>query len=277
MGTLFVVATPIGNLSDLSDRAREVLRHCPTIVAEDTRRTNQLLVGIGGSARLISLTEHNLSRRLDPILAALGDGDVALVTDAGTPAISDPGFQIVEAALRAGYTVRPIPGPSAVIAALSVSGLPATPFTFLGYAPRTEGATERWVGQWRRSGNTVVFFDAPGRVARTIAAINDVDGMIDLVVCRELTKLFEQVVRGNAAEIVTCFADGTIPQKGEFVIVARAAGEAQDIDVDGLLRDHLAAGERPNQAAKSIAAATGLSKSELYKRALELRSEPQSG
>jgi 16S rRNA (cytidine1402-2'-O)-methyltransferase len=277
VGTLFVVATPIGNLSDLSDRAREVLRHCPTIVAEDTRRTNQLLVGIGGSARLISLTEHNLSRRLDPILAALGDGDVALVTDAGTPAISDPGFQIVEAALRAGYTVRPIPGPSAVIAALSVSGLPATPFTFLGYAPRTEGATERWVGQWRRSGNTVVFFDAPGRVARTVAAINDVDGMIDLVVCRELTKLFEQVVRGTAAEIVTCFADGTIPQKGEFVIVARAAGEAQDIDVDGLLRDHLAAGERPNQAAKSVAAATGLSKSELYKRALELRSEPQSG
>jgi 16S rRNA (cytidine1402-2'-O)-methyltransferase len=277
VGTLFVVATPIGNLSDLSDRAREVLRHCPTIVAEDTRRTNQLLVGIGGSARLISLTEHNLSRRLDPILAALGDGDVALVTDAGTPAISDPGFQFVEAALRAGYTVRPIPGPSAVIAALSVSGLPATPFTFLGYAPRTEGATERWVDQWRRSGNTVVFFDAPGRVVRTIAAINDVDGMIDLVVCRELTKLFEQVVRGTAAEIVTCFADGTIPQKGEFVIVARAAGEAQDIDVDGLLRDHLAAGERPNQAAKSVAAATGLSKSELYKRALELRSEPQSG
>jgi 16S rRNA (cytidine1402-2'-O)-methyltransferase len=277
VGTLFVVATPIGNLSDLSDRAREVLWHCPTIVAEDTRRTNQLLIGIGGSARLISLTEHNLSRRIDPILAALGDGDVALVTDAGTPAISDPGFQIVEAALRAGYTVRPIPGPSAVIAALSVSGLPATPFTFLGYAPRTEGATERWVGQWRGSGNTVVFFDAPGRVARTVAAINDVDGMIDLVVCRELTKLFEQVVRGTAAEIVTCFADGTIPQKGEFVIVARAAGEAQDIDVDGLLRDHLAAGERPNQAAKSVAAATGLSKSELYKRALELRSEPQSG
>jgi len=277
VGTLFVVATPIGNLSDLSDRAREALRHCPTIVAEDTRRTSQLLASIGGSARLISLTEHNLSRRIVPILAALGDGDVALVTDAGTPAISDPGFQIVEAALRAGHTVRPIPGPSAVIAAISVSGLPATPFTFLGYAPRTAGATERWVDQWRRSGHTVVFFDAPGRVARTVAAINDVDGVIDLVVCRELTKLFEQVVRGTAAEIVTCFADGTIPQKGEFVIVAKAAGEAQDFDIDGLLRDHLAAGERPNQAAKSVAAATGLSKSELYKRALELRSEVQSG
>jgi 16S rRNA (cytidine1402-2'-O)-methyltransferase len=277
VGTLFVVATPIGNLSDLSDRAREVLSHCPTIVAEDTRRTGQLLTAIGGSARLISLTEHNLTRRIDPILGALGDGDVALVTDAGTPAISDPGYQVVGAALRSGYTVRPIPGPSAVIAALSVSGLPATPFTFLGYAPRTAGETARWVDRWRSSGHTVVFFDAPGRVARTVAAIKETDGTIDLVICRELTKLFEQVVRGKAAEIVTCFADGTIPQKGEFVIVARSGSTSVEIDVDELLRDRLAAGERPNQAAKSVAAATGLSKSDLYKRALELRSEHQSG
>ena len=226
---------------------------------------------------MISLTEHNLTRRIGPILGVLGDGDVALVTDAGTPAISDPGYQVVEAALRAGYTVRPIPGPSAVIAALSFSGLPATPFTFLGYAPRTAGETARWVDQWRSSGQTVVFFDAPGRVARTVAAIKDADETIDLVICRELTKLFEQVVRGTAAEIMTCFADGTIPQKGEFVIVARSGGASSGIEVDELLRDQLAGGERPNQAAKSVAAATGLSKSDLYKRALELRSEDQSG
>jgi len=277
VGTLFVVATPIGNLSDLSDRAREVLRHCPTIVAEDTRRTRQLLASFGGSARLISLTEHNVSRRIGPILEALGEGDVALVSDAGTPAISDPGYQLVEAARRAGHAVSPVPGPSAVIAALSVAGLPATPFTFLGYAPRSAGELSRWIDKWRRSGQTVVFFDAPGRIARTISAIAEVDGTIELVVCRELTKLFEQVVRGSAAEIVTCFEDGTIPEKGEFVIVARSVAPDDDVDVDGMLRSRLAAGEGPNQAAKHLAMETGKSKSDLYKRALELRAEDQSG
>ena len=132
MGTLFVVATPIGNLADLSERACQVLLQCPVIVAEDTRRTGQLLASIGGSARMISLNEHNVSRRIEPILGSLAEGDVALVSDAGTPAISDPGHQLIAAAHEAGYVVRPVPGPSAVIAALSVSGLPATPFTFAG-------------------------------------------------------------------------------------------------------------------------------------------------
>ena len=138
---MYVVATPIGNLGDLSDRAREVLRSCPVVVAEDTRRTRQLLNSIGSTAKLLSLHEHNTSRRIVPVLEHLNEHDVAIVSDAGTPAISDPGYQLIEAVHAAGHDVRAVPGPSAVIAALSVSGLPATPFAFLGYAPRTSGET----------------------------------------------------------------------------------------------------------------------------------------
>jgi 16S rRNA (cytidine1402-2'-O)-methyltransferase len=276
MGTLFVVATPIGNLADLSERARQVLLQCPLIVAEDTRRTGQLLASIGGSARLISLNEHNLSRRIEPILAALAEGDVALVSDAGTPAISDPGYQLIESAHGAGHTVRPIPGPSAVIAALSVSGLPATPFTFAGYAPRGAGELGRWVDDWMRAGQTIVFFEAPGRIERTVVAIRDADPDCVIVICRELTKIFEQVERGPADAIAARLADGSIPARGEFVVVARGSGRGVEVDVDELLNERLAAGEGPNQAAKAVATATGHSKSELYRRALALR-QAQSG
>jgi 16S rRNA (cytidine1402-2'-O)-methyltransferase len=276
MGTLFVVATPIGNLADLSERARQVLLQCPVIVAEDTRRTGQLLASIDGSARLISLNEHNISRRIEPILAALADGDVALVSDAGTPAISDPGYQLIESAHGAGHAVRPIPGPSAVIAALSVSGLPATPSTFAGFAPRGAGELARWVDDWTRAGQTIVFFEAPGRIQRTVVAIRDADPDCVVVICRELTKIFEQVERGTADAVAAKLADGSIPARGEFVVVARGSGRGIEVDVDELLNERLAAGEGPNQAAKSVAAETGRSKSELYKRALELR-QAQSG
>jgi 16S rRNA (cytidine1402-2'-O)-methyltransferase len=276
MGTLFVVGTPIGNLSDLSDRARQVLVQCPVIVAEDTRRTGQLLASIGGSARLISLTEHNLSRRVEPILRALDEGDVALVSDAGTPAISDPGQQLIEAAHGAGHVVRPIPGPSAVVAALSVSGLPATPFTFAGYAPRGAGELARWIDGWLRGGETVVFFEAPGRIERAVLAIRDADPGCTVVICREMTKIFEQVVRGTAENIAARLADGSIPARGEFVVVARGTGRDTGVDVDQLLTERLEAGEGPNQAAKSVAAETGQAKSDLYKRALELK-QTQSG
>lgn len=271
MGELYVVATPIGNLADLSERARDVLRLCPTVVAEDTRRTGQLLHNLGISARLVSLNEHNISRRIEPILAALADHDVALVSDAGTPTISDPGFQVVDAAHRHGYTVRSIPGPSAVIAALAVSGLPATPFTFYGYAPRGSGELAAWIEQWTRSSETIVFFEAPSRVQRTVAAIDAIDPGCALVVCRELTKIYERVVRGSPDHIRALLASGEIPTRGEFVFVARGSNRAEEIDVTSLLRARLDAGDGPNQAARTVAAETGQAKSELYKIALELR------
>ena len=272
MSALFVVATPIGNLSDLSERARDILHACDIVVAEDTRRTRQLLSAIGTSARLISLNEHNASKRIGPILDELATSDVALVSDAGTPAISDPGAQLIEAAHQAGISVHPIPGPSAVVAALSVAGLEATPFTFLGYSPRAAGGLRRWIEDWTREGTTVVFFEAPTRIRRTLALISDLAPNATIVICRELTKLHEQVVRATAADVARLIDEGSIPAKGEFVIVARAPKVELDLDVDSLLKDRLERGMRPNQAAKEVAVEAGLSKSELYKRALELRS-----
>ena len=165
-----------------------------------------------------------------------------------------------------------------MIAALSVAGLPATPFTFLGYAPRSPLANCR-AGSTSGAvpGRPSCFSTRRAESRARLSAIAEVDGTIELVVCRELTKLFEQIVRGSAAEIVTCFEDGTIPEKGEFVIVARSVAPDDDVDVDGMLRYRLAAGEGPNQAAKSVATETGMPKSDLYKRALELRAEDQSG
>jgi 16S rRNA (cytidine1402-2'-O)-methyltransferase len=273
MGVLYIVATPIGNLADLSDRAREVLGGCPVIVAEDTRRTGKLLSTFGVSARLMSLNEHNTSRRIGPILERLAECDVALVSDAGTPTISDPGFMLVQAAHQRGIPVRSIPGPSAVIAALSVAGLPATPFTFWGYAPRGAGELGTWIDKWSRSAMTVVFFEAPGRIERTIAAVASADPDCAVVVCREMTKLYEQVVRGAATDIAEKIDNGDIPQKGEFVIVARGSDRESEIDVTDLLRRRLEAGDGPNQAAKFVAAETGRSKSDLYTIALAVKAD----
>lgn len=271
MACLYVVATPIGNLGDLSDRARNTLRTCATIVAEDTRRTRQLLNSIESLARMVSLNEHNRSRRIGPILEILATEDIALVSDAGTPAISDPGHQLIEAAHAAGYPVRSVPGPSAVVAALSVSGLPATPFTFHGFAPRGLGALRTWIVGWLQAETTSVFFEAPGRIGRTITEIAVADAESTVVICRELTKLFEQVVRGTASELVAGLEDGSIPAKGEFVVVAMASGRRAGVDVDIHLRARLDSGESANDAARQVAKETGRPKSELYKRALALK------
>jgi 16S rRNA (cytidine1402-2'-O)-methyltransferase len=273
MGELFVVATPIGNLADLSNRARTVLGQSPLILAEDTRRTRKLLTSIGISSRLLSLNEHNIAGRIQTALDALARHDVALVSDAGTPTISDPGHQLIAAAHDAGIPVRAVPGPSAVIAAISVSGLPGSPFRFLGYAPRTAGQITTWAKEWAASGETIVFFEAPSRIAATMGVIATVDPSATIVVCRELTKVFEQVVRAPAPEILARFADGLLPERGEFVVVARSTPKSPAVDIDGLILELLRSGDGPNQAARLVATQTGLPKSEVYKRALELRSD----
>ena len=277
MGTLFVVATPIGNLGDLSGRARTTLIDCPLVVAEDTRRTGKLTSMIGSPARLISLNEHNLSRRIEPILAELAAGDVALVSDAGTPAISDPGFQLIDAALTAGFTVRTVPGPSAVTAALSVSGLPATPFYFGGFAPRTQGELRRWFGDWLDREITIVFFESPNRIDKTMAILHDVRPDTTVVVCRELSKLHEQIVRGSPALVSEMIARNEIPTRGEFVLVMRASGKRPTIDPEVLLRQLIADGTSPNEAAKRAAAETGRPKSEFYAQAVTLSKTRSQG
>jgi 16S rRNA (cytidine1402-2'-O)-methyltransferase len=272
MGTLFVIATPIGNRQDLSPRACETLAACDLIAAEDTRRTGQLLASIGVKRRLISLNEHNVRARLPTLLEALASGDVGLVSDAGTPTISDPGFQLVDAAHLAGYPVRALPGPSSVIAALSLSGFEATPFYFVGYVPRSGGGISSFLAQWRALGVTVVCFESPNRIRKLLGQIDTEAPDAHIAVCRELTKVFEQVIRGSAAELLGLVESGGLPEKGEFVIVLAPSMDAGQLDVDELLGAQLRAGTGPSEAAKVVAKQTGAARSEIYRRALELRS-----
>jgi 16S rRNA (cytidine1402-2'-O)-methyltransferase len=277
VGTLFVIATPIGNLEDLSPRAARHLIECPLIVAEDTRRTAILVRHLESTSRMISLNEHNISARLPQILEALADHDVALVSDAGTPAISDPGFQLVDTARSAGYPVMAVPGPSAVVAALSIAGVRATPFAFLGYAPRGRGERDRWLGDWLGRQIALVFFESPNRITETVASICRADSDRTLVLCRELTKLHEQSVKAPASEIAGMIRDGQIPLRGEIVVVIEAASTiTSGADPETLIRSALAAGTRASDAARQVAAITNLPRSELYQIALRLKND-QSG
>lgn len=269
MATLFVVATPIGNLADLSSRAIETLRACPVIVAEDTRHSGKLLRSIGVEARLISFNEHNVSIRIDQVLAELADHDVALVTDAGTPAISDPGYQLVAAALNENHQVRAIAGPSAVVAALSVSGLPATPFTFHGYAPRGAGELREWIERWTSRPETSVFFESPNRIARCMTVLATVAPDCAVTIAREMTKIHEQIVTGSAFGILEQISSGAIRAQGEFVVVALPVARVPYVEPLALLDELFEDGATPNQAAKAAANLTGLPKSELYKIAVE--------
>jgi 16S rRNA (cytidine1402-2'-O)-methyltransferase len=275
MGTLFVVATPIGNLGDLSPRSKETLQACALIAAEDTRHTGQMLSRVGIRVPMISLNEHNLSQRITPVLNALASGDVGLVSDAGTPTISDPGYQIVDAAHAAGYPVRTVPGPSGVVAALSVSGLAAVPFTFGGYAPRSAGEQERWFRAWLGRPATFVCFESPNRVRKTVELLARIAPERQISVCRELTKVHEQVVRSTTREALALIDAGEIAERGEFVLVIGASEREANLDPESLLRERLDAGDRPNVAAQTVAELTGLPKRELYARAVEIRSEGQ--
>jgi len=212
-GTLFIVATPIGNLEDLTFRALRTLREVDLIAAEDTRRTSKLLAHYDVRKPLVSLHEHNENREADRLIAKLESGlNVALVSDAGTPTIADPGFHLVARARAAGITIVPIPGPSAVIAALSASGLPADVFVFMGFPPASGTARARWFERLTEEPATVVFYESPHRIARTMAELSENLGERAIVVCRELTKVNEELVEWNKSVPVR--------EQGEFVVVA---------------------------------------------------------
>ena len=274
MGTLFVIATPIGNLQDLSPRACETFSACDVIAAEDTRRTGQLLASIGVKRRLVSLNEHNVRERLPLLIEALANGDVGLVSDAGTPTISDPGYQLVDAAHLAGFPVRVLPGPTSVVAALSLSGFEATPFYFAGYVPRSRGGISSFLAQWRSLGVAVVCFESPNRVRKFLAQVDEQAPDARIALCRELTKIFEQVVRGTGSELLALIEKGDIPEKGEFVIVLAPSETAVQVDLDELIKAELASGAGPSDAAKVVAKQTGAARSDIYRRALELRAGP---
>jgi 16S rRNA (cytidine1402-2'-O)-methyltransferase len=278
-GTLFIVATPIGNLEDLTPRARQTLASVDLVAAEDTRHTLRLLSSIGAKPALLALHDHNEERASESVIEALTSGkDVALVSDAGTPLVSDPGFRLVRAAHERGMTVSPLPGAAAVTAALSVAGLPTDRFCFEGFPPSRATARRKWLDSLRDEARTIVIYESVHRIADCLADLVEVFGADrDAFIGRELTKMHEQCVRAPLAELERLVGDGAIVARGEFVIIiAGADGDAKPaVDADRMLRllgEHLGAGE----AARVAAELTGQKKNALYERILEIRKETSS-
>ena len=276
MGTLHVIATPIGNLEDVTLRALAALREAELLFAEDTRRTRILLDRHGISARARSLHAHNEAERCGEALAALGAGRrVALVSDAGTPTVSDPGARLVTEAIAAGHEVVALPGASAVLAALVVSGLPATPFTFVGFLPRRGRERSELLESLAARPETLVLFESPQRIAETLAELAEAFGSERRAcVARELTKLHEEAARGTLRELAARFADGA---RGEITLVLEGAqAVVAPLGADAL-RERAAAllakGLSPRDAAHVLRAETGAPRRELYALALELRGE----
>ena len=275
MGTLHLVATPIGNLEDVTLRALRVLREVEQVFAEDTRRTGILLKHHGISQRPRSLYAHNEAGRISEALEILDAGaDIALVSDAGTPLLCDPGERLLAAALEQGHHVEVVPGASAVVTALGQSGLPVVPFTFVGYLPRRAGARRRLLESYRERTETLVFFEAPHRVASSLAAVLEVLGDRNACVAREMTKLHEEVVRRPLSELAEHFAEGG---RGEFTIVVEGiAAEALVLDSEELdlqIRLRLKDGERPREIAAALVEHAGRPRRELYARAVQLSKE----
>ena len=276
--TLYVVATPLGNLRDITLRALDVLGQVDVVAAEDTRLTGMLLKHYGISTRLLSLHEHNESRRANEILRLLAQGkSVALVCDAGTPAISDPGAKLVRAVREAGAAVVPIPGPSALVAALSAAGLDAERFAFLGFLPSTPAARRDLLNAMASQPLALIIYEAPHRVLGTVEELARVlDASRTLVVARELTKAFETITRIPLGEAAAWFAADTNRERGEFVLIIDAAGEVQatftalPADVERWLAALLEE-LPPARAARVAAAVTGTPRDQVYARAVALR------
>src|SRR5688500_1757644 len=224
MGILYLVSTPIGNLEDMSPRAIRVLREASLIAAEDTRHTGKLLKHFEIGTPITSYFEHNKLDKLDFILDKLSTGDVALVSDAGTPAVNDPGYELVKAALASNYDVRPVPGPSAPIAALTVSGLPTDSFLYLGYLPHKTSERHKAIGQVAHLSYTLIFLESPYRIVESLEDILSVLGDRQICVAREMTKMFEEYWRGNVSAAVDYFKSQ--PPRVEFTLVID--GKMQD-------------------------------------------------
>jgi len=277
-GTLWVIATPIGNLSDLSPRAAEVLARVAAVAAEDTRRTRKLYAHLGAPApALVSLPAFDERARLGPLLDRLAAGEeVALCTDAGTPGVADPGAALVGAAWRAGARVVPVPGPSAALAALSGSGLPADRFAFAGFLPRKGGARAEALAWLATQPCTLVLYEAGNRTRETLLDLAEALGDRQAVVARELTKLHEELARGTLSELAGRFA-GEV--RGEVTLVvagpAEGAGARRAPDperpLDDELRERLGRGEAPSAIAREVARARGLRRADVYARLEQIK------
>jgi 16S rRNA (cytidine1402-2'-O)-methyltransferase len=275
MGILYLVATPIGNLEDLSPRAARILRESVLIAAEDTRHTGTLLKHFEIKTPLTSYYEHNKLSKQDYILGKLAEGDVALVSDAGTPAINDPGYELVRAALTAGFDVRPVPGPSAPISALTVSGLPTDSFLYLGYLPHKSGDRRKALAQIDNLRYTLIFLETPHRLLDSLADLLSALGDRRISISRELTKLYEETWRGNISGAIEYFT--AKEPRGEFTLVVEGQ---QTVDGGRWTEEHLLAAiqdeaqsdKSASQLASELADQSGWKKKEVYNLILKMSS-----
>lgn len=270
---IILAGTPIGNLGDASPRLKEILAEAAIIAAEDTRNARKLLnlLGIETAAQVIALHDHNEGQKAAQLVEAAKTQAVVVVSDAGMPTISDPGLKVVRAAIDAGVDVSCVPGPSAVVTALALSGLPTDRFSFEGFVPRKAGERQKTLENLKSETRTMVFFESPNRLSETLDAMAETFGNTrEAAVCRELTKLYEEAKRGTLADLAEWAKAGV---KGEIVLVV-AGGSAPVIDLDAaadLVRDKQSNGMRHKAAVKEVAAASGLSARDLYQATLPAR------
>lgn len=277
-GTLYIIATPIGNLADISQRALDVLRSVDLIAAEDTRHSRKLLTHYGINQSMMALHEHNERERAGEIINSVQSGkSVALISDAGTPLISDPGYHLARMAHEAGIKIVPIPGASALVTALSVAGLPTDRFVFEGFLPAKAGNRDKQLHQLRDETRTIVYYEAPHRLLETIRAICDCFGADRrIALARELTKTYETIKQARCDELLNWVEQNSEQQKGESVLVVAGANETDnsslsvEVDIDKLLTALLAVMSMKD-AAHTAAELTGHSKNELYKKALAFK------
>lgn len=273
MGTLYIVGTPIGNLEDITLRALRILGQVGLIAAEDTRATRKLLTHYDIKTTLTSYWEHSKLTKLQHILGTLQQEDVALVSKAGMPGISDPGYELVKAAIERHIKVVPVPGPSAVTAALAISGLPTESFLYLGFLPRQKGKRARLLSSLVGETRTIVAFEAPHRLPATLEDIKDTFGDRFLAVTRELTKLHEEVVRGTVSEVIEHFQKN--PPRGEFTLIIQGAAEGRWDK--GMVKEALARlraeGKSGSEAVKEVAKLARRPRSEVYRIWLSMEDE----
>jgi 16S rRNA (cytidine1402-2'-O)-methyltransferase len=279
MSTLYLVATPIGNLEDMSPRAVHILRTVSLVAAEDTRHTQKLLHHFDIHTRPVSYHEHNKGLRTQQMLEALSLGDVALVSDAGTPALNDPGYELVRAALQAGHLVSPIPGPCAPVAALVASGLPTDSFTYLGYLPRKSAQRQRLLQSAAALPYTLIFLETPHRLLAALDDLLQELGDRQVAVARELTKLYEEIFRGSLSQAAAYFRSQ--PPRGEFtLVVAGKPAEVQAWDeaqVRQLLQQGIAAREPAARLAGRVAELSGWPRRQIYQMIVQMQADLPAG
>lgn len=272
MSTLYLVATPIGNLDDISKRALDTLRQVSWIAAEDTRQTKKLISHYDIQTPLVSFHEHSKKSRLNQLLARLEEGDLALVSDAGTPLLNDPGYELVRAVLEAGHTVSPIPGPNAAIAALVASGLPANNFLYMGYLPRKTSERFGLLSEVADLPFTLIFLETPHRLLAGLMDIKEELGDRKLAVARELTKLHEEIFRGTISQAINHYKES--PPKGEITLVLAGKPRSREVWSEerliAAMREGTITDTPPAELAGQLAAKSGWPRREIYKLIIEM-------